>query len=517
MQSLIRRFCGKFFGIDFLGWRRDARRMRELVADFDTSAPPKPDAVHFAIVLMPWMGTSVPWFCMVIGLFLAASGNSVTFLVDDLPFGGNRLSSRFQLRCLRWVLKAVGPRFAIISASDFPSNSQLSEAERDRIERLAALNAIWELRGDMVVAGRKDLIERSIRQLQASYHPIGNVIQGGKFDVLFVPGGVWGSSGLWIEHARAAGVRVASFDSGGYGNLLLAVDGIACQLQDIPRAFEMLKLDAEKHHQHAFVVESAQKEMARRRAGVDKFSSQIQGSSSSNTRFNGGVLIALNSSWDSAALGLHEVFKSNSEWIVETTRHLLDNTSAPVIIRQHPVERLAIARTSDDYAALLTKHFGAHPRLHFIAADEAVNSYDLLEQVAAVVVYTSTIGIEAAAHGKPVVTASSSYYSNFGFVRKATSVAQYREYLSDAVAGRLAVNDAMRDDALMCYYLTQCCNWIFTPFTVPEFHEWVTRDLTQLYQEESVRRIVRGLEKNIPAAILNHVERIKQQSLESQC
>jgi hypothetical protein len=274
----------------------------------------------------------------------------------------------------------------------------------------------------------------------------------------------------------------------------------------------MLKLDAKEHHRHAFIVESAQKEMARRRAGVDKFSSQIQGTLGSDSCFNGGVLIALNSSWDSAALGLHEVFATNSEWIVETVRYLLENTSAPVIIRQHPVERLAIARTSDDYAALLTKHFGAHPRLHFIAADEAVNSYDLLEQVAAVVVYTSTIGIEAAAHSKPVITASGSYYSNMSFVRKATSVAQYREYLSDALAGRLPVSAAMRDDALACYYLTQCCNWIFTPFTVPEFHEWAARDLAQIHQEESVQRIVQGLEKNIPAAFLNHKARVEQQN-----
>ena len=39
-------------------------------------------------------------------------------------------------------------------------------------------------------------------------------------------------------------------------------------------------------------------------------------------------------------------------------RYLLENTDRPVIVRQHPVERLAIARSSDDYGALLRETYG---------------------------------------------------------------------------------------------------------------------------------------------------------------
>ena len=511
MQSLIRILSSRL-GVDPMMWRRDTRRMRQLVQAFDTGAVPKADALHFAIVLVPWMGTAVPWFSLVTGLFLAANGNKVTFIVDDMPFAGDRLSSWFQVRCVRSVLKLVGERFNVVSLSDYPSKAAPSDAALRSIDRLADLNAVWALRGEMATGGRKRITERAARQLRASYHPVGNAIKAGKYDVMFVPGGVWGSTGLWTEHARANNVRVASYDSGGYGNLLLAVNGIACQLQDIPRAFAMLKSDAEVNQRQGFIVDTALAEIARRRAGVDKFASQIQGASNMDARFAGGVLIALNSSWDSAALGLHQVYRSSSEWIVETVRYVLDNTSAPVIVRQHPVERLAIARTSDDYSGLLAANFGNHPRLHFIAADEAVNSYDLLEQVKAVVVYTSTIGIEAAAHGKAVITASGSYYSGLGFVHKATAVEQYHGYLADAVADRLPVTPSMRDDALACYYLTQCCNWIFTPFTVPEFHEWAARELEQIRKEDSVGRIVQGLEQNIPAAFLNHLARVQQQN-----
>jgi hypothetical protein len=512
MRALIREIS-RTLGFNPLpiAWLRDTWRMRKRVRDFEMRHPPKQDAIRFAIVVMPWGGTPVPWFSLVCGLLLASSGNKVTFIVDDMPFGEHGLSFRFQIGCMRAVLRLLRDRHDIITLSDHALSGALTHAAQQSVERLAELNAVWALRGEIKVAGRQRYTERAIRQLSASYAVIAGIQLGDRYDALFVPGGVWGSSGVWVEHARAAGVRVASYDSGGYSNLLLAVNGVACQLQDIPRAFSLLKTHAASREEQAFIIESTLAEIGRRRSGTDNFSSQMQGTLATDGRFARAVLVALNSSWDSAALGLHAVFENNTQWIVETTKYLLEHTPASVIVRQHPVERLDIARTSDDYRSLLTHHFGEHPRLHFVAANEPVNSYDLLEQVAAVVVHTSTIGTEAAAYGKAVVTGSASYYADLGFVRKATNLAQYWQYLSDAVSGRYVVTPAMRDDALWCYYLTQCCNWVFTPFTPTDFAEWSRHDLDQLGQHESVRAVIQALEQNIPVAFLNHLARLEHQ------
>jgi hypothetical protein len=509
MPEIIKRLVRRFWFDRFpVVWLRDTRRMRKLVNDFAPSRPAKQEAIHIGVVLMPWCGSAVPWFSLVCGLLLAANGNKVSFILDDMPFGKDR-GWRLQLACIRSVLKLLRGRHQIIALRDHVAHAVLTDSAQRSIERLATLNVVWAQRGEMNVPAQD--LQQIRQQLSASHGPIAHVLQSHRFDALFVPGGVWGSSGIWIEHARAIGVRVATYDSGGYGMLLLSVNGIACQLQDIPQAFSLLKARPNASQEQAFLVESALAEIGKRRAGVDKFSSQVQGAQR-DPRFAGAVLIALNSPWDSAALGLHVVFESTQQWIVETARYLLENTSAPVIVRQHPVERLEIARGTDDYRGLLARHFGNHPRLHFVAAEDPVNSYDLLEQVAAVVVYTSTIGIEAAAHGKPVVTESSSYYADLGFVRKAANLEQYREFLFAAVSCRSVVTPAMRDDALACYYLTQCCNWVTTPFNVPGFHEWSLHDLRQLAQEKSVRTVVRALEENIPVAFLNHLARLEHQA-----
>lgn len=513
MHPLISTLARKM-GFSPLVWLRNTHRMRVLVGGFDLTRPPKEGAVHFAIVVTPWMGTDVPWFSLVCGLFLASSGNKVTFIADDLRFGGHSLRFRFVVGCVRSVLRLIRGHHEIIHLSYRVSSSPLNCSAQHLVDHLAVLNAVWALRGEMDTAGRQRYTERAIRQLGASYGAIACVLQSGSYDAVLVPGGVWGSSGIWAALARDAGVRVSSFDSGGYGTLMLAADGIASQLQDIPRAFMLLKAHIASREEHTLVAESAHAEIDRRRSGVDKFTSQMKGARETDKRFAGAVLVALNSSWDSAALGLHAVFENSTEWIVETTKFLLDTTLVPVIVRQHPAERLEIARTSDDYRGLLRSHFGSHPRLHFIAADEPVNSYDLLKQVVAVVVHTSTIGIEAAVHGKAVVTASHSYYSDLGYVWKAISLDQYHGFLSDAVAGKHIVTPDMCDDALYCYYLTQCCNWVFSPFNPEGFMEWCRYDLPQLSQHEKVKMTVQALEKNVPIAFLNHLARLENKSIQ---
>jgi len=509
MRELIERLVRQYW-LDRqpVAWIRDTRRMRRLVRSLGPAAPPKHGAASIAVVVTPWCGSAVPWFSLVTGLLLAHEGNRVTFILDDLPFGEEGRSWRLQLACIRSVLKALRGRHDIIELSAGRRDVELPVSARDSISRLAQLNVVWAQRGELNMQAGD--VEQVRRQLSISDGVIDRLLQARRFDALFVPGGVWGSSGLWLEHARAAGVRVASYDSGGYGMLLLAVNGIACQLQDIPRAFRLLKTSADATSEQAFIAEFALAEMGKRRAGVHKFASQMQNTQPADPRFAGAVLVALNSPWDSAALGLHEVYESTHAWIVETVKFLLEHTTTPVIVRQHPVERLEIARSSDDYRSLLARHFGDHPRLHFVAAEDPVNSYDLLEQVKAVVVYTSTIGLEAAAHGKPVVTESRSYYSELGFVYKASDLEQYQQALLESVNGQRPVTQAMQQDALTCYYLTQCCNWVFTPFNVPGFHEWSERDFQQLTQEDSVRMIVRALEENMPVALLNHRARLEQ-------
>jgi hypothetical protein len=497
-------------GFNPLRWLTNAQRFKELIKEFVLSDNHvKKGSPHCGIVITPWLGTSVPWFSIGIGLLLARHGNRVTFLFDNQQFGNKPWRYRFVLTCLKSVLDRLRNRYDVVTLDQVNKSATITIQMREDAKFLANLNAVWHMRGEMVQQGRREFEALCERQLVSSYPAIHKLVQPGSFDLLFVPGGVWGTSGVWARCAAAAGIRMGTFDSGGYGTTMLAVNGVACQMQDIPEAFALVKGADNVEGALAFAVEEAQAEMARRQAGVDSFMSQVQGGHRGDSRYDGAVLLALNSSWDSAALGLHTIFKNNGDWIVSTVRYLLDETDVTVIVRQHPAERLDVGRTTDDYQSLLIQHFGIHPRLHFIAAADKINSYKLMARVRALVVYTSTIGIEACANGKPVITPSNSYYSGLGFVHKATTLNEYQELLKQAANGELKVEQEQLCDALLCYYLTQCCNWVFSPFNPADFNEWIKCTLEEWYVNVTVNRMLLALTDNIPIAYLNHIEKYR--------
>lgn len=501
-------------GFNPVAWIGHTRRMRRQIATYFMASSPAPAGPQVLVVIAPWQGTGIPWFSLVIGLMLGTRGARVTFVIDDQQFGGNPGRHRFIMRCLRVVMPLVAKRHGVVALPDFAAEAD-RDGDAELIARLAGWNATWSLRGEMAADGRAVSESRSRTQLSQANGRIAAVLARQPADLLFVPGGIYGTSGLWVGHARRLGIRVASYDNASYGTGMFAVDGVACHLDDIPRAFAIIRegcnVDADER---TAVMAAANHEIAQRRSGTDAFGSQIAdtGDTGVADSLAGGVLLALNSSWDSAALGRHQVFADSSAWIVGTVRYLLENSDVPVIVRQHPAERLAFAQTSDDYRALLDGHFGSHPRLHFIAAGDPINSYALLARVGSVVVHTSTIGTEATVFRRPVISASNPYFASLGFVWHAADLAHYHKLLSDAAAGQLVVSEAMRDDARLCFYTTQICNWVKSVFNPEDFKQWSRIDIRTLERDPPIARLLEALLTNTPVAALNHAARVAERA-----
>jgi hypothetical protein len=503
----------RYLGFNPLHWIRQTHQMLRFVRAYAPLADSPDSQYRYAVVVTPWLGTAVPWFSVAIGMILAATGSKVAFVVDGSPFGENMIRFRLILSCVRRVLAALDRQFEVMELGAPAGGGELNAEEAAMVARKANLNAVWAMRGEMKEDGRTRYTKRIMKQLAYSAGAIRDFLARHKFDCVIVPGGVYGSSGLWAELAGANGVRLASFDSGGRGVVTIATSGVASQLQDIPRAFALLKSGVTSENQWLFVREAALAELQRRRTGTDRFSSQLHNTAELDPRFEGAVLLALNSSWDSAALGLHRVFESSARWVVETVRFLLEQTRAQVIVRQHPAERFAAGRSTDDYKRLLQETFGTDPRLTFIAAADPVNSYDLLELVSVVLVYTSTFGVEAALRGKVVITASSSYYSDLGFIWRATSLDQYNTHLRDAVNGHYTVSEQMKADALACYYLTQCCNWISSPLSPEGYNDWIRIPFKELVRQDGVQITCTALRDNVPTSFLMHLVKLRDAPL----
>ena len=519
MKSL-RKKLGEMVGINPLRWTASVRDVLAFADQIATHSAQHAGAVpakrSIGIVVNCWLTTWVPWYSIIVGLLLSSRGNKIVFIFDDLPFSDSPVVSAFIRSCIRRVLRRLSRRHWVITVSEHLSgDAPMPRDAGAHINRLAELNAVHRMRGEMVAEGRAAYTALVHGQLTAAFPAIAATLDKIECDAVVVPGGVYGTSGLWLYAGTERGIRVSSFDAGS-GIMLLAAHGIAAQLQDIPRGFEQLKRHGEGAELDSFMVMKARGEIEKRHGGRSAFNyQQAAKSERALDPYKGAVLIALNSSWDQAALGLHVVFRNSAEWIVESVRWILQNTESSVVVRQHPSERFELTRTTDDYEKLLRGEFGANSRVHFIAAADPINTYDLLSVASCVLAYTSTFGVEATALRKPTIVASSCYYANLGFVWSDRSAESYFDHLAQAIRGDLLVTPARERDALLCYYATQVCNWIFTPFN-PVSDDFFRRSVADLSAARDVDLILEVIETGTPACVLNHQRSIQETPIDMQ-
>lgn len=496
-------------------WKIQQERFKQFVQRYNRKHQGKISdcGKKVGILVTPWFLTTVPWYSITLGLMLQKRGAFVTFIIDDLPFGKSPALRRMQLKGIKTILSQLLSQFPSIFLSEYQRLGQISDQQKkdEIVSKLVDMCTIHYMRGESLEPGRKSYEKAISKQLDQIYTAVENLIWHQNFEYYLIPGGILGSTGIFCELAKLKPVRIASYDSGD-GVMLIAANGIAAQLNDIPIAFYNLKADIGNL---AYVHNIARKTLVERQNGNDPFSYQktVNSNNKSKGVITGGVLIPLNSSWDSAALGLHNVFRCSTEWVLETVEWVINHTSEEIIVRQHPAERHKHCRSNDDFSQILKDHFGDHPQVSFIAAEDPVNTYEIIRRVKVIVVHTSTVGIEAAVLGKCVITSSDNYYSELGFVNKARSKKEYFEMIKEGIKSDHFYDEGKINNALECYYITQKQNWLFTDFDpFIHFNKWSCMDLESLYNDHNISLMLSSINNNIPLPWLRHIETVKNVS-----
>jgi hypothetical protein len=76
--------------------------------------------------------------------------------------------------------------------------------------------------------------------------------------------------------------------------------------------------------------------------------------------------------------------------------------------------------------------------IHLVAADAQVNTYDLIEIADLGLVYTTTVGLEMAMSGVPVLVVGNTHYRNKGFSLDPASWEEYFKTLEQVLANPAA-------------------------------------------------------------------------------
>ncbi|GAB4489349.1 MAG: hypothetical protein Fur0016_21670 [Anaerolineales bacterium] len=140
------------------------------------------------------------------------------------------------------------------------------------------------------------------------------------------------------------------------------------------------------------------------------------------------VLLATNVLGDSLTLGRNIFTVSMAEWIEKTIQYFARRPDVQLVVRIHPGERLMKGPSMLGVIERALPERPAH--LHVIGPNEKVNTYDLMEIASLGLAYTTTVGMEMAMRGVPVILAGQTHYRGRGFTYDPQSYDEYFGWLN---------------------------------------------------------------------------------------
>ncbi len=152
------------------------------------------------------------------------------------------------------------------------------------------------------------------------------------------------------------------------------------------------------------------------------------------------VLLATNVIGDSLTLGRQVFSDSMTDWLKRTVQFFVSRPDVQFVIRIHPGELITKGPSVAGVVSQVLPELPEH--IHLVAADAQVNTYDIVEIADLGLVYTTTVGMEMAMSGVPVIVVGNTHYREKGFTLDPASWEDYfktlEQVLTDPTSYRLA-------------------------------------------------------------------------------
>jgi hypothetical protein len=257
-------------------------------------------------------------------------------------------------------------------------------------------------------------------------------------DTVFLLNGLFLAEELIRSEAARRGIRVVTYEHGQKPDTLCLSDGIANHY-DITGLWAQVKCSPLSARQEA----ALDGYLAERRKGFPGISDWRMPTEDAGRLVEMLALdpqrplaaLFTNVTWDSAAQGRDRGFTSMFSWILETISLFETLPDAQLVVRIHPGEfGLKGWESRDPVRERLRSALDAiPPNVRIIPPESPVNSYVLGRLAGCALVYTSTVGLELALEGQPVVVAGEVHYAGKGFTLDPTSPAEYRLFVRTAL------------------------------------------------------------------------------------
>ena len=388
-----------------------------------------------------------------ISLVLAGLGHKVTLLT--LPYSEwhkelDKLTQKQRGLHTRDALSSLDPYVQHASFLDLKPASGLPASLQADVEEVSLWDAQYTLMReevDMSNPGDKALYDLRVKRNTFAALAALEWIQQNKPDVVLIPNGLILEMGIVFRAARYLNIPAVTFEFNDQREQIWLAQNSSIMRQDTDQLVEArchLSITDEMYERLADL------ENARRGARVwgksKRLWQYVSSQGADATRKTLGlddrpiVLLAANVLGDSLTLGRNIFAEAMGEWIRKTVQYFAKRDDMQFVIRIHPGE--TIVPKAKSMATVVREALHEIPEhIHVIAATDKINTYDLIEIADLGLAYTTTVGMEMAMNGIPVISCGETHYRGRGFTMDPNTWDEYftalEKVLSDLPSHRL--------------------------------------------------------------------------------
>lgn len=376
-----------------------------------------------------------------LGMTLAGLGHSVTLAY--LPYARwQKPIDAFNLRrqniYANGLLSKASPLVKVHALLNQPKASHLP-AELQHAAQLVSLRDTQYTQQMEEVSQESTLYKLRLQRNQAAAQAAFSYFNKNRPDLVILPNGTILEFGVIYQVAHYLGIPTITYEFGEQRDRIWLAQNAEVMHQDTSELWRARKDQTLNEEQLAQVRKlfaarqraSLWENFARRWQGVPSAGgAQVRQTLSLDERPI--VLLATNVIGDSLTLGRQVFSDSMTEWLERTVQYFANRPDVQMVARIHPGELIT---KGPSVADVVHKVLPSIPEnIHLVPADAKVNTYDIVEIADLGLVYTTTVGMEMAMSGVPVIVVGNTHYRGKGFTLDPTSWEDYFDLLTSALS-----------------------------------------------------------------------------------
>lgn len=376
-----------------------------------------------------------------VGMALAGLGHSVTFAY--MPYARwqeaiDPFNLRRQNLYAQNLLEKASPLLKVLPLLSQGKIRRQPEELLDAVKRVSLRDTQYTLQVEDVSTESSLYKLRLQRNYEAACAALSH-LRRHKPDVIIIPNGTILEFGALYQVARFLNLPVVTYEFGEQRDRIWLAQNAEVMRQETSDLWQRRKEQALSADQ---LIKVQKLFASRQRASLwENFARRWQGTPS-----EGGekarqmlgldrrpvVLLATNVLGDSLTLGRQVFSDTMTEWLERTVTYFVSHNEAQLVIRIHPGELITKGPSVADVVHKALPHFPTN--IHLVLAGEKVNTYDLVEIADLGLVYTTTVGMEMAMSGVPVICVGNTHYRKKGFTLDPGSWEEYFELLTRVIS-----------------------------------------------------------------------------------